>query len=656
MPMKKYLVSIVALSMMAAFAFGAGSEEGASADAVAVEGAKQAPELVAMVAAGTLPPLSERLPENPAVARVAEIGQYGGTMTHMENHYPDNFNLVARMLGAWGLLALWSWDGAEIYPNLAEEWQINDDATEMTVYLRKGTRWSDGDPLTADDYLFWWNDVVLYHPENLPVTSLAPSLYIRSGEVMTMEKLDDYSFKIGFVDPNPVVMLRLLAERNLPIMALPEHYLKPFHPKYERDDTMTVEQQWSEFDTRMYPRRAGHYPPHALDDFNFPTLAPWVVSSLKTGQKIVFDRNPYYWKVDPEGNQLPYIDHVEAVYAADKELEILKTVSGEIHFSMFPQDDPVYFQKQDEGNYDIIKWVGLDNPHNWAENHTYPHYLRQQGAGPAEIEMAEVVLDPKFLLAMQLAIDNKRYNEIFLPFANFVRYRWLSPNLPSSRWPELAPLKEKMDAELFVRDVERANRLLDELGLAKGSDGWRSLDGARVTIEATGMAGFQYEEIVVKLAQEFERDLGIKVITVLLEAGAFNEKINSGNFQFRAHGISAPSPAFFPEYGRKHFYPEYERWRNTDGAQGVEPKDPVYLRLLELDDAILVEPDDAKRRQLIIERITLTAENYREALFVYGVPYFKHIRSRELKNLADEIYPVQAQGWPFALRIEEWSF
>ena len=66
----------------------------------------------------------------------------------------------------------------------------------------------------------------------------------------------------------------------------------------------------------------------------------------------------------------------------------------------------------------------------------------------------------------------------------------------------------------------------------------------------------------------------------------------------------------------------------TRGVQGVEP-DPVYVRLLELDDAILVEPDDSKRRELIVERITLTAENYREALFVYGVPYFKHIRSRD---------------------------
>ena len=70
----------------------------------------------------------------------------------------------------------------------------------------------------------------------------------------------------------------------------------------------------------------------------------------------------------------------------------------------------------------------------------------------------------------------------------------------------------------------------------------------------------------------------------------------------------------------------------------------------------MVEPDDAQRRELIIERITLTAGNYREALFVYGVPYFKHIRSRDIKNLADEIFPVQAQGWPFALRIEEWTF
>lgn len=181
---------------------------------------KEAPELAKLVEEGKLPTVAERLPKNPLVVEpVEKIGQYGGDwrLGHVGTHLTH----MSRYMGYENLIR-WSpgWKG--IIPNLAEKWEASEDAKEYTFYLREGVKWSDGAPFTADDILFWYEDILL----NTDLTPTIPKDFVG----LTVEKIDDYTVKFIFEQPNGLFLMRA-AGVNMFILR-PKHYLKQFHPKY----------------------------------------------------------------------------------------------------------------------------------------------------------------------------------------------------------------------------------------------------------------------------------------------------------------------------------------------------------------------------------------------------------------------------------------
>ncbi|MBT3604959.1 MAG: hypothetical protein HN521_18010, partial [Candidatus Latescibacteria bacterium] len=180
----------------------------------------QAPELDKLVSGGALPPVSERLPENPLVIIPPEQnGPYGGTWTRFGNGPQDVGILEARL--AYDGLVRWDAMSREILPNLAVRWHISADSQTYTVWLRKGVRWSDGHPCTVDDIVFWYDHVL----RNAELTPVVPRDFKRGGEVMQLEKLDDYTVRFHFKEPHGLFLYALASGRGYEMLGYPAHYL-----------------------------------------------------------------------------------------------------------------------------------------------------------------------------------------------------------------------------------------------------------------------------------------------------------------------------------------------------------------------------------------------------------------------------------------------
>ena len=265
----------------------------------------EAPLTAAYVEAGKLPPVAERLPKTPMMMSKAQmvdgIGDYGGTFRHVIGGRPEGWNWMAGQHQGWGGISmqlmqsltrlgpLWQVKPEEALPlpNLATDWEFNSDRTTLTMNLVEGVKWSDGDPFDTEDIDFWWNDNV----QNANVNSRLPKDALGAGT--TVDILGPYSFRFNFDSPKGNAVLSQLA--HMGGAPGPSHILKQHHPDYNSDAT--------------YESYTMALPP---DEVPIATLGAYVPVAHKIDELVVMKRNPYYWKVDEECNQLPY--YHETIY------------------------------------------------------------------------------------------------------------------------------------------------------------------------------------------------------------------------------------------------------------------------------------------------------------------------------------------------------
>jgi len=260
-----------------------------------------------LVEKGELPPIEERLPKEPQVvlrSGMADgIGEYGDVWRAFSACPVVGWNNTAGVSSGWfGIESVSAWDQAlvqtgplwradqniEPFPQLAKSWEWSEDGKELTMHLIEGAKWSDGDPFTSEDVIFTWEDYIVDPNVNSWQKSSAFEL---DGQVPTLEAIDDYTIKWTFAVAKPVHLFYYMDEQDFSVM--PAHILKPLHPKYNKD------MDYKEFENAQ--------PPDALPQV---TMGPWAAVEYKTDELMIMRRNPYYWKVDEEGNQLPYIDEV----------------------------------------------------------------------------------------------------------------------------------------------------------------------------------------------------------------------------------------------------------------------------------------------------------------------------------------------------------
>jgi peptide/nickel transport system substrate-binding protein len=260
----------------------------------------------AFVEAGTLPPVEERLPVEPMVYKTGNmpdgVGVYGDVIRHVIGGRPEGWNYSAGQTQGWGGIDIGlsecltrtgplfqvRAEELEPLPNLARSWEWSEDGHQLTMHLIEGAKWSDGDPFDSADIMFYWNDVIL-DPQVTPLNGASPETF---GEGTTLEAIDDYTIRWTFQAERPTQYLYSMAYGNF--CPGPSHILQPEHPAYK--------------DGATYDQFRNAFPPEFL---GMPTMGGWVPVEYRPDDIIVMRRNPYYWKVDEAGNQLPYLDEMQ---------------------------------------------------------------------------------------------------------------------------------------------------------------------------------------------------------------------------------------------------------------------------------------------------------------------------------------------------------
>ncbi len=549
---------------------------------------KEAPMLADLVKAGKLPPVEKRLPDPEDVMVVKplnEIGQYGGTW-NMSFTGPADFHAFDR--NTYEPMLRWPADLRNpIESGVAKKWEWSDNNTTLTLYLRKGMKWSDGEPFTADDILFWWNDIEL----DTNLTPAPHAEYVINGKPMQVEKVDDYTVKLHYGGPNGLA-LRMLAFHGgqWPTafekfgFYAPQHYLKQFHPKYNKSS-----------DYKTFAAKA--------DDLNpdRPSLWPWRIVEWKPNEnKLVAERNPYYWKVDPEGNQYPYIDTIYMHLVANSEVTNLMAANGQLDFQFRGIDVAKYSVLSDnasKNNFHLLKWPAADG----SELAFFPN----QTIDDKDLQAA--FRDKRFRQALSLAINRDQINQ--------VSYLGLGVPRAATVLPQSPYFTEGIDKLYATYDPKQAEQLLDDMGLKKGSDGIRRFQNGKpvaflVETSTVAGAGLDAIQLVVKDWQA----IGLKVDLKTMDRSLYWPRAIGNQVQMATWGIDRGlEPMVDPIYqipfdNRSWFAPQWGVWYNTGGKQGEKPEGDA-AKVQELYDQFKSTVDGAKQVEIGQQICKLAAEN-----------------------------------------------
>ncbi len=557
----------------------------------------EAPSLAQLVKQGKLPPVEERLPKNPVVLKpFEEIGKYGGTWRRAWLGAGDRWGIARISISACNLLRFSS-DGKKILPWLVDKYTISKDAKIYTFHIREGIKWSDGIPFTTDDVIFWYEDVIC----NKELTPTMPSQFVGSDgkSVAKFEKVDTYTFRIIFPEPKPLFIYDIPAQGwyidtthgSLSYYA-PKHYLKQFHPKYtsqEQLDKMAKEAGFNKW-YELFKFKADW-----LQNPNLPLTAPWKVISKSPNEPVyVMERNPYYFVVDPEGNQLPYIDRIVHYLVSDAEMINMKAIAGEIDCQdrhMRVSNYSLFMENATKGNYRVLKWasaVGADPA----------IFLNQNVKDPVKRKLFQ---DVRFRQALSLAINRDEINKIL--------YMGLGTPMQAAIPKGAAYYDPAWEKAYAQYDPARAKRILDSMGLRLGKDGFRLLpDGKPIELIVSfttypGNANMN----IMELIKSYWENIGIKTVIKQIDRSLYVTNCNSGDIEIGIWVMDRCSN-FILSPGRilgtitdGPWAPLYARWYWTKGKEGEEPTGDIK-KLYELWDEFN-RTTDATKRDIIAKQI-----------------------------------------------------
>ncbi|PTY06857.1 hypothetical protein DB347_09630 [Opitutaceae bacterium EW11] len=568
----------------------------------------EAPVLAELVASGELPPVQKRVPEEPLVLEGPEgIGRYGGTLYRMANSESDVSTIRWRLAGAG--LVRWSPQGYPIVPHLAANWKVSPDFKIWDFTFRKGLKWSDGYPVTADDVLYWWNREVKYFD------LLIPRFMRVAGQAGTVEKVDNLTVRFRFPVPNALFLEKLASVAMDPLtwddFILPSHYLSKYHPAI--GDMTLIASEMKRFKTSspvsLYKRlKLENNPEH-------PRLWPWIYHTYRPNPPYIYVRNPYYFAVDPQGNQLPYIDRIVMQVKTPSMIGVTAAL-GEVSFQdrHIRYDEHVLLLSEAEKNhYEVYHWY----PASRSLFTVFPNLNRRiDPADPSTAKKAALLNDKRFRQALSLAINRRRIIEV--EFNGQTVPGQLDPG-PDSPYYSPALLQSYTDYA-----PERANKLLDQIGLTgRDEDGFRTFaDGTRMQffLELTDFIMPGPAELLVS---DWAK-VGVRVVMRNQARLLFWAKQAALEHDFTVwtgEGEFMPfvEPRnFVPTYRNSFYAPGYGVWYQNGGSRGepnaeryggIEPPPGHPMRqTMALLDRMDSSPDEAERVALFRKIAAINAE------------------------------------------------
>ncbi|HEY6740565.1 MAG TPA: ABC transporter substrate-binding protein [Actinopolymorphaceae bacterium] len=591
--------------------------------------AKEAPALARLVKDGKLPPLGQRLPAKPVVVKPVERpGRYGGEWNTVLQGSADS-SWASRIL-FYDYLLRWDPEWKQMLPNLAERFESNSDGTQYTFFLRKGLRWSDGEPFTADDIVFAQNDV-LGNTELYPVSPYPGRA----------EKVDDLTVRFTLDEPDGLFLQKQCMATGRHLIAHPRHYMQQFHKKYNPDVDALVEKEKLDDWIALYGAKAD-----PMRNLELPVLSAWRFTTPADGSssRAVAERNPYYWKVDTEGRQLPYIDKVVFEIINEVQVMVTKASAGEFdmhcrHFNTLV-NKPVLAKWRERGDY---RFFDLQSG---SMNHT----LIQLNLTHKDPTLRAMFNNKKFRIGMSHAIN--RQEIIDAAFQKQGKPWQAAPR------PESELYDEEMATQYIEYDVDLANKYLDEAGYAKKDGQGRRLrpDGEPIVFTLAFSSELRPEWAdTADLLSKYWKAVGLTVRVQPLSRSLWVDRVVANEhdlviWQGDQGGYNALATIlepfyFFPQTSGSRFAVRWAEWYMTDGKEGDEPPEP-NKRQMQLYDQILATTDQDEQLALIKQILAIAKEEFQ----VFGVGLEANgygIAKNNFRNVPKKLidtYTVQTPG------------
>jgi peptide/nickel transport system substrate-binding protein len=615
---------------------------------------KEAPALAELVKAGKLPPVQERIGQDPLVVKpLREIGRYGGTWRRGFTGPFDTSN--GHRVAQNDKLLYYDYTGTKVVPNIARGWEVSPDGKVTTVLLRRGMRWSDGQPFTADDFVFWYQDVYL-NKELVPVPL---SVMTINGKPVVIEKVD--ASTIRFVSPEPYYALPVVLAsvwgighharfgRDALGGFAPAHYMKQFHPKYASAEELNRKVAELKFDSwvTMFKNRND-----ACRNVDLPVVTPWKTTSPLTTPSWVLERNPYSVWVDADGNQLPYIDRIRMTLGENLEVINLRAIAGEYDSQARHIDIsklPVFLENQQKGGYRVY----LDPSDQGADVGLFCNQTYEKDA-----EIARWLGTREFRIALSHGIDRAQINETFV-----LGLGQTGSGAPGERTLYFPGAEYKTLHAGY--DVKKANAMLDKLGLTRREgEGYRLRQdgGGRLRLALTTYLGFLPFTRIAEMLVEHWKKIGIRGEVQEMERGLATARLRANEHQiyfetqWGADNIYGHTPWIFPADGGIPLGPLYGTWYASAGARGKTP--PPRMRELMDKYRKSFSVKDAERIRLAKEVWKIALDEMWMIPVVSNSPASQGVRviKTNMGNIPERLWNSAVSDNPHIAHTETWYF
>jgi peptide/nickel transport system substrate-binding protein len=600
---------------------------------------QQAPSLEDLVASGELPPLEERLPAVPRVIEPLEsIGQYGGTWRLGTRGGQDD--AIYTRTVAYHTLVRWNTEWTSIIPDVAESYEVNDEGTVFTFHLREGMKWSDGTPYTADDILFYFDDILM----NAELFPAPPTWYTSGGEPGVAEKLDDYTVQFTFAAPNGLFLQNLATPQQHHVVQQPKHYLSQFHPSYTDADELDalVQEAGVESWTDLFSQRGGWRaagPDTLWVNAELPTINPWMLVNGMgpSTTQLQLVRNPYFYGVDPEGNQLPYID--EVIYNVGQEVEtlVLQALNGEIdmqdrHIGT-NANRAVFFDNMEAGGYGFYETVpSSSNVMVISLNLTHLDPVKR-----------EVYQNLDFRAGLSHAIDRQEIIDV-------VYVGQGEPYQVAPR-PQSPLYNERLATQYLEYDVDLANEYLDMVLPEKDAEGFRLLpNGERLVIAMEVIPTLQPEwEEALQLIEGYWEDVGVDMEIVVEDRTVFYDRKAANQHDANIWGgdggleVILEPRWYFPFTNESNYAEAWQYWFNNPNDERAEEPPEAVRQQMDLYNQLRATADQEGQNELMSQILEIAADQF----YVMGIALPANgygIVKNNMHNVPDTI--LQAYLYP----------